>query len=56
MPILIIAEDVDDDERTGARIVLRALERSRCVSWPRTRALRARSWSTTCARPRRALA
>ena len=42
----------DDDERR-ARRSCSARWRSRCARSPTTRGLRARSWSTMCARPRR---
>ena len=55
------AVTVDGDRRrrtTSARARASSCgrSRSRCASWPRTRASRARSSSTTCARPRRARA
>ena len=42
------ARQLEGDERTGASIVARSLEEP-SASWPRTRAWRARSWSTRSA-------
>jgi hypothetical protein len=58
MPILIIAEDIDDDERTGARTVLRACSPARRSSFctptrpARNSSCANRSRSQACASPR----